>query len=139
MVTGSGPTRKVHPHAAQRTDQRHLAENRCERGEMTTLKVAGEVTYFTNIKHYTQMAVQSSTSSTQYCSHTTYAVHRHTCTLVQDEIPVRYARTRIGVTRKSSSTFQCCGSGIFIPDPNFPSRIPDPGSKRFRIRLKEFK
>ncbi len=29
---------------------------------------------------------------------------------------------------------QCCGSGMFIPDPNFfPSRIPDPGSKRFRI------
>jgi hypothetical protein len=30
--------------------------------------------------------------------------------------------------------YQCCGSGLFIPDPNFfPSRIPDPGSKRFRI------
>ncbi len=24
---------------------------------------------------------------------------------------------------------QCCGSGMFIPDMNFP--IPDPGSKRF--------
>jgi hypothetical protein len=25
---------------------------------------------------------------------------------------------------------QCCGSGMFIPDPNFyPSRIPEPGSK----------
>jgi hypothetical protein len=32
--------------------------------------------------------------------------------------------------------FQCCGSGMFIPDPeseSFPSQIPDPGSKRFRI------
>ncbi len=30
---------------------------------------------------------------------------------------------------------QCCGSGMFIPDPNFTSRIriPDPRSKRFRI------
>jgi hypothetical protein len=26
---------------------------------------------------------------------------------------------------------QCCGSGMFIPDPNFS--IPDPGSRRFRI------
>jgi hypothetical protein len=26
---------------------------------------------------------------------------------------------------------QCCGSGMFIPDPNFS--LPDPGSKRFRI------
>jgi hypothetical protein len=26
---------------------------------------------------------------------------------------------------------QCCGSGIFIPDPNFS--IPNPGSKRFLI------
>jgi hypothetical protein len=26
--------------------------------------------------------------------------------------------------------FQCCGSGMFIPDPDFyPSRIPDPGSR----------
>jgi hypothetical protein len=29
---------------------------------------------------------------------------------------------------------QCCGSGINIPDPNFPN--PDPGS---RICIKEFK
>ncbi len=37
---------------------------------------------------------------------------------------------------------QCCGSGILIPDPwseFFPSRILDPGLKRFRIRIKEFK
>ncbi len=28
--------------------------------------------------------------------------------------------------------YQCCGSGMFIPDPNFfPSRIPDPGPTRF--------
>jgi hypothetical protein len=26
---------------------------------------------------------------------------------------------------------QCCGSEMFIPDPNFS--IPDPGSKRFRF------
>jgi hypothetical protein len=26
---------------------------------------------------------------------------------------------------------QCCGSGMFIPDPGFfPSRIPDPGSQK---------
>jgi hypothetical protein len=39
---------------------------------------------------------------------------------------------------------QCCGSVMFIPDPGsefFPSRILDPGSKRFRIRIRieEFK
>ncbi len=43
---------------------------------------------------------------------------------------------------------QCCGSGMFIPDPNFyipdpdprskVKKIPDPGS-RIRIRFKEFK
>jgi hypothetical protein len=27
--------------------------------------------------------------------------------------------------------YQCCGSGMFIPDPNFS--IPNPGSKIFRI------
>jgi hypothetical protein len=34
--------------------------------------------------------------------------------------------------------WQCYESGMFIPDPNFS--IPDPGSKRFqiRIRIKEF-
>jgi hypothetical protein len=32
---------------------------------------------------------------------------------------------------------ECCGSEMFIPDPNFS--IPDPGSTRFRIRIKEFK
>jgi hypothetical protein len=36
---------------------------------------------------------------------------------------------------------QCCGSGMFIPDPSFS--IPDPGSKdsrsRIRKRIKEFK
>jgi hypothetical protein len=34
---------------------------------------------------------------------------------------------------KISSNKQCCESGMFIPDPNFS--IPDPGSKRFRIRI----
>jgi hypothetical protein len=28
---------------------------------------------------------------------------------------------------------QCCGSGMLIPDPNFPSRNPGPGSNRHRI------
>jgi hypothetical protein len=28
---------------------------------------------------------------------------------------------------------QCCGSGMFIPDPNFS--ISDPGSKRLWIRI----
>ncbi len=32
---------------------------------------------------------------------------------------------------------QCCGSGMFIPDPLFPSRIPDPGSERFWIHFKQ--
>jgi len=43
------------------------------------------------------------------------------------------------------SNFHCCGSGIFYPGSEFfPSRILDPGSKRFpdpgriRIRIKEF-
>jgi hypothetical protein len=31
----------------------------------------------------------------------------------------------------------CCGSGMFIPDPHFS--IADPGSKRFRIGIKELK
>ncbi len=37
------------------------------------------------------------------------------------------------------SLYQCCGSGMFIPDPNFS--IPDPGSRSKRIRtcIKEFK
>jgi hypothetical protein len=31
---------------------------------------------------------------------------------------------------KSKIIIQCCGSGMFIPDPDFsPSRISDPGSK----------
>ncbi len=33
--------------------------------------------------------------------------------------------------------FQCCGSGMFIPDPNFFQRRSK--VKRFRIRIKEFK
>ncbi len=33
--------------------------------------------------------------------------------------------------KKIVSKIQCCGSGMFNPDPNFS--IPDPGSKRFRI------
>jgi serine/threonine protein kinase len=32
--------------------------------------------------------------------------------------------------------FQCCGSGMFISDPNFT--IPDPGSKRSRIQIRRF-
>ncbi len=33
------------------------------------------------------------------------------------------------------SLYQCCGSGMFIPDPEFyPSRIPDPGSKNSNKR-----
>jgi hypothetical protein len=36
---------------------------------------------------------------------------------------------------------QCCGSGMFIPDPNFHPVVPDLGSEFFssRIRIKEFK
>jgi hypothetical protein len=34
------------------------------------------------------------------------------------------------------SVDHCCGPGLFIPDPDFS--IPDPGSKRSRIRNKEF-
>ncbi len=34
------------------------------------------------------------------------------------------------LTKKFWPLFQCCGSGMFIPDPDFyPSRISDPGSK----------
>ncbi len=32
---------------------------------------------------------------------------------------------------EKETIMQCCGSGMFIPDPNFS--LPDPGSKRFRI------
>ncbi len=32
---------------------------------------------------------------------------------------------------ETSPQGQCCGSGMFIPDPNFS--VPDPGSKRFRF------
>jgi hypothetical protein len=43
-----------------------------------------------------------------------------------------------------SSAKQCCGSGMFIPDPGsdfFPSRIPDPNCLHpgYRILIKEFK
>jgi hypothetical protein len=36
---------------------------------------------------------------------------------------------------------QCCGSGMFIPDPGSPSRILDPNFVHpgSRIRFKEFK
>ncbi len=34
-------------------------------------------------------------------------------------------------SRYPTTTYQCCGSGMFIPDPNFS--ILDQGSKRFRI------
>ncbi len=36
---------------------------------------------------------------------------------------------------------QCCGSGMFVPDPGSEFSIPDPGSKKFRIRIRiqEFK
>ncbi len=42
------------------------------------------------------------------------------------------------------SIYQCCGSGMFIPDPGsdfFPSRIPDPNCLHpgSRILIKEFK
>ncbi len=37
-------------------------------------------------------------------------------------------------TKPNSSVAE---SGMFIRDPNFP--ISDPGSKRFRIRIKKFK
>jgi hypothetical protein len=31
------------------------------------------------------------------------------------------------ISIKKRHNFQCCGSGMFIPDPDFyPSRIPDP-------------
>ncbi len=45
---------------------------------------------------------------------------------------------------KTNRFNQCCGSGMFIPDPGsdfFPSRIPDPNClpPGSRIRIKEFK
>jgi hypothetical protein len=41
--------------------------------------------------------------------------------------------TRFWVLKEINSfmRIQCCGSGMFIPDPTFyPSRIPDPGVKK---------
>jgi hypothetical protein len=37
------------------------------------------------------------------------------------------------------SAVQCCGSGMFIPDPNPIFSITDPESKSFRIRIKAFR
>jgi hypothetical protein len=37
-----------------------------------------------------------------------------------------------------NKNIQCCGSGMFIPDPGsdfFPSRIQDPGSQLFTSRI----
>jgi hypothetical protein len=44
---------------------------------------------------------------------------------------------------KKISRYQCCGSGMFIPDPTFfhpgselsPSRIPDPGSSSKNLSI----
>ncbi len=49
-----------------------------------------------------------------------------------------------GTRFKFFSLWQCCGSGMFIPDPGsnfFPSRIPDPNCHHpgSRIHIKEFK
>jgi hypothetical protein len=47
-----------------------------------------------------------------------------------EEAESEKALTRITIYLNYSSISQCCGSGMFIPDPDFhPSRIPDPGSK----------
>jgi hypothetical protein len=36
-------------------------------------------------------------------------------------------------------SFQCCGSGMFIPDPDFyPSRIPDPKTAAIERGVKNF-
>jgi hypothetical protein len=37
---------------------------------------------------------------------------------------------QMGKFREKNRDKQCCGSGMFIPDPDFyPSRIPDLGSR----------
>jgi hypothetical protein len=46
----------------------------------------------------------------------------------------------ISLNRKSSlidmlSSIQCCGSGMFIPDPGSEMFIPDPGSDFFPSRI----
>jgi hypothetical protein len=53
--------------------------------------------------------------------------------LVCDNL-IQIFRSRANIT---DSPEECCGSGIFIPDPHFS--IPDPGLKMFesRIRVKE--
>jgi hypothetical protein len=64
------------------------------------------------------------------------------------KLPFRSVDRRAGGNSKKQGhpwpyryrTIQCCGSGMFIPDPTFS--IPDPGSEffhsRYRIRIKEF-
>ncbi len=47
-----------------------------------------------------------------------------------------------GKSPKLLTEKQCCGSGIFIPDPNFfnpGSRVKKIPGSRIRIRIKEFK
>ncbi len=50
-----------------------------------------------------------------------------------EELDIRFAGLEASVDLKSfmcepeNKSDQCCGSGMFIPDPDFyPSRIPDP-------------
>jgi hypothetical protein len=47
----------------------------------------------------------------------------------------RPASSRLDTRAWRPSCRQCCGSGMFIPDPDFyPSRIPDPGPKNSNKR-----
>jgi hypothetical protein len=57
---------------------------------------------------------------------------------------VLHPRTGSVSQKKNLDSYQCCGSGMFIPDPGsefFPSRIPDPNCLHpgSRILIKEFK
>ena len=49
------------------------------------------------------------------------------------QIPVQYVDGGGNILREQ----QCCGSGMFIPDPDFfPSRISDPGSRILDLTMK---
>jgi hypothetical protein len=48
-------------------------------------------------------------------------------------VPIRIRSGKAKALRTCACATPCCGSGMFIPDPNYS--IPDPGSEFFPSRI----
>jgi hypothetical protein len=48
-------------------------------------------------------------------------------------------RTYFGKFKQPRSYIQCCGSGMLIPDPNFPSEIQVQKGTGYRVRIRNKK